>query len=53
MNVTSLVASVAPSIDKTIENVLNVFEIWENLLQKWLLSFVFRLSQLVEIALKS
>jgi len=51
MTPTLLIATVAPS--KFIKNGLNVLERGKNLLQNGILHFVFRLSQLLEIALES
>jgi len=53
MVVMSLVAVVARRTGKIIKNGLDVFESGENLLQNGILHFVFRFSQLSEIALES
>jgi len=49
---TSLVAVVAPRIDKIIKNGLNVFERGETLVQNRVFHFMFRLSQSSEIAFR-
>jgi len=53
MTPTSLAAAVAPRVGKIIKNGRRVFEWGENLLQKGILDFAFKLSQSLEIVFQS